>query len=72
MESDTRPAIFYAPYPDDEAIAMAGTIRRNKGEGRPVYLVLQNINCFAPRRGDMLSAAFRSLSMPPPRIPRNI
>lgn len=40
MESDTRPAIFYAPHPDDEAIAMAGAIRRHKEEGRPVYLVL--------------------------------
>lgn len=34
------PAIFYAPHPDDEAIAMAGAIRQHKETGRPVFVVL--------------------------------
>ena len=34
------PAVFYAPHQDDEAIGMAGAIRRHKEAGRPVYLVL--------------------------------
>jgi LmbE family N-acetylglucosaminyl deacetylase len=35
-----RPAIFYSPHQDDEAIAMAGAIREQKDAGRTVYLVL--------------------------------
>lgn len=36
----TSPAIFYAPHPDDDAIAMAGAIREHKDAGRQVYMVL--------------------------------
>lgn len=35
-----EPAIFYIPHPDDEAIGMAGSIRKQRQEGHPVYLVL--------------------------------
>ncbi|MGP3983255.1 PIG-L deacetylase family protein [Streptomyces sp. KR80] len=35
-----RPAIFYSPHQDDEAIGMAGSIMELKAAGRPVYLVL--------------------------------
>lgn len=36
----TKPAIFYAPHQDDEALGYAGQIRQHKAAGRPVYLVL--------------------------------
>ncbi|GLW35490.1 PIG-L deacetylase family protein [Actinoplanes regularis] len=35
-----KPAIFYSPHQDDEAIGMAGSIQEHKAAGRPVYLVL--------------------------------
>lgn len=35
-----RPAIFYIPHADDEAIGMAGAICEYKAKGRPVFLVL--------------------------------
>lgn len=38
--TNSRPAIFYTPHQDDEAIGMAGAIREHKQAGRPVYLVL--------------------------------
>ncbi|MFJ3718025.1 PIG-L deacetylase family protein [Streptomyces sp. NPDC090057] len=35
-----KPAIFYAPHQDDDAIGLAGSILEHKAAGRPVYLVL--------------------------------
>lgn len=35
-----KPAIFYSPHQDDEAIGLAGSILEHKAAGRPVYLVL--------------------------------
>lgn len=35
-----RPAIFYVPHADDDAIAMAAAIAEHKSAGRPVYMVL--------------------------------
>ncbi|MBK3625642.1 PIG-L deacetylase family protein [Streptomyces asoensis] len=35
-----RPAVFYAPHQDDDAIGLAGSILEHKAAGRPVYLVL--------------------------------
>lgn len=34
------PAVFYLPRQGDEAIGVAGAIRKHKAAGRPVYLVL--------------------------------
>ncbi|MEU7906261.1 PIG-L family deacetylase [Actinoplanes sp. NPDC049118] len=38
-----KPAIFYSPHQDDEAIGMAGSIMQHKAAGRPVYLVLVSL-----------------------------
>ncbi|NEB04467.1 PIG-L family deacetylase [Streptomyces sp. SID13726] len=35
-----KPAIFYAPHQDDDAIGLAGSILEHKAAGRPVHLVL--------------------------------
>lgn len=35
-----KPAIFYSPHQDDDAIGLAGSILEHKAAGRPVYLVL--------------------------------
>lgn len=35
-----KPALFYAPHQDDDAIGLAGSILEHKAAGRPVYLVL--------------------------------
>ncbi|RPE46153.1 LmbE family N-acetylglucosaminyl deacetylase [Streptomyces sp. Ag109_O5-1] len=35
-----RPAIFYSPHQDDDAIGLAGSILEHKAAGRPVFLVL--------------------------------
>ncbi|MET8976196.1 PIG-L family deacetylase [Streptomyces sp. NPDC004539] len=35
-----KPAIFYAPHQDDDALGLAGSILEHKAAGRPVYLVL--------------------------------
>ncbi|MFJ4184245.1 PIG-L deacetylase family protein [Kitasatospora sp. NPDC089509] len=36
----SKPAIFYSPHQDDEALGLAGSILEHKAAGRPVYLVL--------------------------------
>jgi GlcNAc-PI de-N-acetylase len=35
-----KPAIFYSPHQDDDAIGLAGSVLEHKAAGRPVYLVL--------------------------------
>lgn len=54
-----RPAIFYAPHCDDEALGMGGAMAQAKLAGRPVILVLVSDSRASPRANELFGNARR-------------